>query len=77
MVVGRGAWLIGVGLAIGLAGAALSVRVLRSFLANVSPFDPITIAGVSMLVVVVGLLACFWPARRASRLSPVSLLRQN
>ena len=77
MVVGRGAWLIGAGLAIGLAGAALSARVLRSFLTNVSPFDPITLVGVSVLVVVVGLLACFWPARRASRLSPVMLLRQN
>ena len=77
MVVGRGAWLIGTGLAIGLAGAALSARVLRSFLTNVSPFDPITLVGVSVLVVVVGLLACFWPARRASRLSPVMLLRQN
>ena len=77
MVVGRGAWLIGAGLAIGLAGAALSARVLRSFLANVSPFDPMTIAGVSILVVVVGLLACFWPARRASRFNPIALLRQN
>jgi putative ABC transport system permease protein len=77
MVVGRGAWLIGAGLAIGLAGAALSARLLRSFLANVSPFDPITIAGVSILVALVGLLACFWPARRASRVNPVALLRQT
>jgi len=77
MVVGRGAWLIGAGLAIGLAGAALSARVLRSFLANVSPFDPVTIAGVLLLVAAVGLLACFWPARRASRFNPIALLRQN
>jgi putative ABC transport system permease protein len=77
MVVWRGAWLIGAGLAIGLAGAAMSARVLRSFLAHVSPFDPVTIAAVSVLVVAVGLLACFWPARRASRFSPIALLRQN
>jgi putative ABC transport system permease protein len=77
MVVGRGAWLIGAGLALGLAGAALSARVLRSFLANVSPFDPLTIGGVSLLVIVVGLLACLRPARRASRVSPVTLLRQS
>jgi putative ABC transport system permease protein len=77
MVVGRGAWLVGAGLAIGLVGATLSARVLRSFLANVSPFDPVTIAGVSLLVVGVGLLACFWPARRASRVNPIALLRQT
>lgn len=77
MVVGRGAWLVGAGLAIGLAGAALSARVLRSLLANVSRFDPVTIAAVSMLVVVVGLLACVWPARRASQVNPIALLRQQ
>jgi putative ABC transport system permease protein len=77
MVVGRGAWLIGIGLTIGLVGASLSARVLRSFLANVSPFDPLTLAAVSLLVAGIGLLACFWPARRASRFSPVALLRQQ
>jgi len=70
-------WLVGVGLTIGLAGAALGVRVLRSLLANVSPFDPLTLVSVSVLVIAVGLLACYWPARRASRVNPMVLLRQS
>ena len=77
MVVGRGVWLVGVGLVIGLAGAALGVRVLRSLLANVSPFDPLTLVSVSALVIAVGVLACFWPARRASRVNPMVLLRHS
>lgn len=77
MVVVRGVWLVGVGLTIGLAGAALGVRVLRSLLANVSPFDPLTLVSVSVLVIAVGLLACYWPARRASRVNPMVLLRQS
>jgi len=77
MVVGRGAWLIAAGLVTGLAGAVLSVRLLQSFLAQVSPFDPLTMVSVCALVAIVGLLACFWPARRASRFNPIALLRHQ
>jgi hypothetical protein len=60
-----------------VGGRVVRARDPHAGATNVSPFDPVTIAGVSLLVVAVGLLACFWPARRASRFDPIALLRQN
>jgi predicted permease len=75
LVLGQGAWLAGVGIAIGLAGAAWLTRVLSSFLYGVSVRDPLTFGGVAVVLFSAALLACLGPARRASRADPVAALR--
>ena len=75
MVVRRGLRLLVIGIALGLAGSAASSRLLAGQIWNVSPFDPLSFAAVSVLMLAVGLLACYWPARRAARVDPVTALR--
>ena len=58
-------------------GAALATRLLSGLLYGVSPGDPLTFAGVSALLTTVSLLACYAPARRASRADPLSILRSD
>ena len=74
-VLGYGMRLAGVGLALGLAGAALGTRVLSSLLYGVKPSDPMTFVMISALLVAVALLACFVPAHRATKIDPVVALR--
>jgi putative ABC transport system permease protein len=66
---------LGVGVGIGLAGALVVGRLLRSFLIETSPTDPMTLAGIVLLLAGVSSAACFFPARRATRLDPVAALR--
>jgi len=75
MVIGRGSRLLICGLAAGLIGSLCSVRLLSEQIWNVSPFDPISFAAMSAVLLFVGLQACFWPARRAARVNPVTALR--
>jgi len=75
LIVGEGLWLTFVGIAIGIAGSLVLARFLSSMLYGVTSTDPITIASVSFLLVVVALLACYVPARRAVRLDPLLALR--
>jgi ABC-type antimicrobial peptide transport system permease subunit len=75
MVVGGGLRLVGLGVLLGLAGSAAAARALRQLIWNVSPFDPLSFAAVSAVLVVVGIQACLRPALRASRVDPVSALR--
>jgi Predicted permease. len=57
--------------------ASLGVTPLfRTFLAGVSPFDPIAFAGAAGLLTLVGIMASYLPARRSSRLDPMRALRQ-
>jgi predicted permease len=77
MVVKSGARLMLIGLALGLAGSFLTARLLSQQIWNVSPFDPITFIAVSLILLVAGLQACFWPALRASRIDPIGALRQE
>ena len=77
MVVGRGARLIGVGVVIGLVASVLASRVLEGYVWRVSTVDLLTLTIVSLLLVVAGLQACVWPARRASRVSPITALRTD
>jgi putative ABC transport system permease protein len=70
-----GVTMVGVGL--GLAGALAGGRLMEALLYNVSPRDPIVIGVVTLLLTAVALLACWLPARRAARLSPLEALRTD
>jgi putative ABC transport system permease protein len=69
--------LIAGGVAAGLAGALVLSRVLRSFLYEVEPNDPATLIAVALLFIGVALLACWAPARRATRVDPMQTLRRE
>lgn len=75
MILREGLILVGVGLGIGLAGSLALARSIRTFLFEVGPGDPITLSGVSLLLVGIALLACYIPARRATRIDPMLALR--
>jgi predicted permease len=75
LVVGQGLALAGVGLLLGLIGALAATRVLSSLLFNVSTHDPVTFLGVSVVLVLTAAVACYIPARRATRVDPIIALR--
>lgn len=75
MVVRQGMTMTVVGLAVGIIGALLISRVLSRLLYGVSPTDPLTFTGVSVVLLLVALLACLVPARRATRVDPIVALR--
>jgi putative ABC transport system permease protein len=75
LIVGHGALLGGMGIAIGLAGALAVTGFLRKLLFAVSPFDPLSFAVVSLLLSAIALAASYLPARRAARVDPVEALR--
>jgi putative ABC transport system permease protein len=73
----QGLWLTLTGLAIGLVGAYFMSRALAALLFGVKPADPASFAGVSLLLLLVGLLATLIPAWRATRIDPVLTLRRE
>jgi predicted permease len=75
LVIGQGARLAAVGLAVGLALALLAGRVLEGVLFGVTPRDPTVLTAVSIVVAVATLLACYIPGRRAVRVDPMVALR--
>jgi predicted permease len=74
-VLRQGLLLATCGVAIGLAMALAVTRLLSGFLYGVSPFDPLTFAGIPFLLALVSLIACWVPARRATRVNPIEALR--
>jgi predicted permease len=75
MVVGQGIALVLVGVAIGIAAALGLARYLQAMLYGVRPSDPITFISTALLLIIVGLMACYIPARRAARVDPMVALR--
>ena len=75
LVMGNGAKLALLGVAIGVAGALALTRLMTKLLFEVKPTDPATFAAVSILLAMVALTACYIPARRAMRVDPVAALR--
>jgi putative ABC transport system permease protein len=75
LFVGRVVPPLAVGLALGVAGALWVGRLLRGFLVQTSPTDPVTLVCMTLLLSAVALVACILPARRAARLDPVRALR--
>ena len=67
--------LAGLGAAIGLAGAAAATRFVRGMLFEVAALDPFTLGGAALLLVAVAALAASGPARRATRLDAIAVLR--
>jgi predicted permease len=75
MVLRQGMVLVGIGIALGLAGAWALTRLLRGMLYGVSPMDPLALAAGALVLSVIALLACFIPAQRAAKIDPMEALR--
>ena len=77
LVIRQGLLLVVVGVALGLLGALALTRVLSSLLYEVSATDPMTFAGIALLLVIVSCIACYIPARRAARVDPLIAIRYD
>ncbi len=77
MVMTRGARPLIAGIAAGLVASVFAARVMATQIWKVSTFDPVSFTAVSVLLLVAGLQACYWPARRASRVDPIVALREE
>jgi predicted permease len=77
MVLSQGLWLTLLGILVGLSAAFAMSRVLASLLFGVTPTDPLTIAAVVALISGVALVACYLPARNATRVDPMLVLRED
>jgi putative ABC transport system permease protein len=77
MVLRQGMGLSACGLVLGLAGSLGAGRLLRSLLYGVSATDPVVYSGVTLLLALVALAACYQPARRAARALPLAALRHE
>jgi len=77
LVVGQAMAIVAISLVIGVAGAFAATRLLNSLLFGVGASDPITFAGIVLLVSAVGFIAAWVPARRATRVDPIVALRSE
>ena len=75
LILGQGTRLVLIGIAIGIAGSLALTRLMASQLFMVSATDPLTFAGVSVVLILVALAACFIPASRAAKVDPMVALR--
>jgi predicted permease len=77
LVVADGAWLVATGIVLGIAGALAATRVMGSLLFDLAPTDPPTYIAIVVILGASALAASWLPARRASRVDPVSALRAD
>jgi ABC-type antimicrobial peptide transport system permease subunit len=77
MVMGQGTRTILIGVVIGIGGSIALTQTVSSLLFGVTATDPVTFGGVTLLLVAVALLACYIPARRATRVDPMIALRDE
>jgi ABC-type antimicrobial peptide transport system permease subunit len=68
---------LAIGVTVGLGAAVALGRVLQSFLVQTSAHDPLTLVSIVLLLTVVAIAACIGPARRATRLDPLTALRHE
>jgi len=75
MILRQGVWIISGGVAAGVLLALAISRLVGNFISGVSPYDPLTYVSVTAVLGIVALLACYFPARRATRVDPMIALR--
>jgi putative ABC transport system permease protein len=76
-VIARGMGLVGPSILVGLACSLLLTRFLGGLLYQVSPYDPLTLGGIALVLTLVALAACYLPARRATAVDPAITLRSE
>lgn len=77
LILGYAMRLTAIGVVLGLGAALLLTRYVSTFLFHVQSYDPVTLTGMAMVIVLVAISACYIPARRATRIDPVTALRQD
>ena len=75
LILRRGLIQLAIGLTLGLAGALGTGRLLQGMLVGTGPADVVTLVSICLVLITVAVMACFWPARKATRLDPVKALR--
>jgi putative ABC transport system permease protein len=75
LVLRKGLFLVGGGILLGITVSLVSVRIVKSQLWGISAFDPWTLILAPLALLAAGLLACYMPARRATRVDPMIALR--
>lgn len=77
LIMGQGARLAVIGVAVGIIAGLALTQLMRSLLFGVNAADPLTFAGVAILLTVVAIGACYIPARRATHTDPIVALRHE